>query len=231
MHAPLGEQHHWYSSVLRGHYGYFGMPHNWRSLNGAGSPALLVQLPQATKPKGPAHRLGLVRGFHCTLAAANPSDHAPLDTASGTMRVTSEKSSVRESRMPGSVRAKPNGRAIRPRPGVVVEHAQIRAIGNNLSIRRCTATPATAKDQKYLRRSGSIVPNTGFAQRGAVTLPSSSLNRSGGFREARCLLELTCELPCNNGRISTCHVMHCRGANANRCLEHTPLPRLIQPSD
>jgi hypothetical protein len=34
MHAPLVEQHHWYSSVLRGHYGYFGMPHNWRSLNG-----------------------------------------------------------------------------------------------------------------------------------------------------------------------------------------------------
>jgi RNA-directed DNA polymerase len=34
MHAPLAEQHHWYSSALRGHYGYFGMPHNWRSLNG-----------------------------------------------------------------------------------------------------------------------------------------------------------------------------------------------------
>jgi RNA-directed DNA polymerase len=34
MHAPLAEQHRWYVSVLRGHYGYFGMPHNWRSLNG-----------------------------------------------------------------------------------------------------------------------------------------------------------------------------------------------------
>ncbi len=34
MHTPLNEQHRWYSSVLRGHYGYFGMPHNWRSLNG-----------------------------------------------------------------------------------------------------------------------------------------------------------------------------------------------------
>jgi hypothetical protein len=28
---PLVKQR--YSSVLRGHYGYFGMPHNWRSLN------------------------------------------------------------------------------------------------------------------------------------------------------------------------------------------------------
>jgi group II intron reverse transcriptase/maturase len=36
MHQPLVEQHRWYSSVLRGHYGhygYFGLPHNWRSLN------------------------------------------------------------------------------------------------------------------------------------------------------------------------------------------------------
>ena len=32
------------------------------------------------------------------------------------MRVTSGKSRVRESRMSGSVRAKPNGRATRPRP-------------------------------------------------------------------------------------------------------------------
>jgi len=34
MHAPLAEQHRWYSSILRGHYGYFGMPHNWRALSG-----------------------------------------------------------------------------------------------------------------------------------------------------------------------------------------------------
>ncbi len=34
MHTPLAEQHRWYASVLRGHYGYYGMPHNWRSLNG-----------------------------------------------------------------------------------------------------------------------------------------------------------------------------------------------------
>jgi hypothetical protein len=33
------------------------------------------------------------------------------------MRVTSGKSRVRESRLPGSVRAEPNGRATRPRSG------------------------------------------------------------------------------------------------------------------
>jgi RNA-directed DNA polymerase len=34
MHTPLAEQHRWYSSVLSGHYGYFGLPHNWQSLDG-----------------------------------------------------------------------------------------------------------------------------------------------------------------------------------------------------
>jgi RNA-directed DNA polymerase len=33
MHRPLAEQHRWYASVLRGHYAYFGMPHNWKALN------------------------------------------------------------------------------------------------------------------------------------------------------------------------------------------------------
>jgi RNA-directed DNA polymerase len=34
MHRPLAEQHRWYASVLRGHYGYYGMPHNYRALSG-----------------------------------------------------------------------------------------------------------------------------------------------------------------------------------------------------
>jgi hypothetical protein len=110
MHAPLAEQHHWYSSVLRDYYGYIDMPHKLALAEWvpAGSPAHLVQLPQAVKAEEPAHGLGLVRGSHCTLAAADSSDHSPLDTASGMMPVTSGKSRVRESRLPGSV--KPNTR-------------------------------------------------------------------------------------------------------------------------
>jgi RNA-directed DNA polymerase len=34
MHAPMVVQHRWYASVLLGHYGYYGIPHNWRALNG-----------------------------------------------------------------------------------------------------------------------------------------------------------------------------------------------------
>ena len=83
MHAPLAEQHRWYASILRGHYGYFGMPHNWRSLDGlpAGSPAHLVQLPAAAEPEEPAHGLGLVRGSDRVLAPPTASDHSPLDAS------------------------------------------------------------------------------------------------------------------------------------------------------
>jgi RNA-directed DNA polymerase len=33
MHMPLAEQHRWYASVLRGHYGYYGLPNNFRALS------------------------------------------------------------------------------------------------------------------------------------------------------------------------------------------------------
>jgi len=33
MHRPLPEQHRWLAQVLRGHYAYYGLPCNYRSLN------------------------------------------------------------------------------------------------------------------------------------------------------------------------------------------------------
>jgi group II intron reverse transcriptase/maturase len=33
MHAPVAAQHRWLSQVLRGHYAYYGLPSNFRSLN------------------------------------------------------------------------------------------------------------------------------------------------------------------------------------------------------
>ena len=80
------------------------------------NPESLVQLPTTAEPEEPAHGVGLVRGCDRTLASAKTSYHASLGAKEGSMRVTSRKSRVRESRPPGSVRAKPNGRATRPRP-------------------------------------------------------------------------------------------------------------------
>jgi hypothetical protein len=34
MHDSLADQHQWYASVLRGHYAYYGLPHNYRALAG-----------------------------------------------------------------------------------------------------------------------------------------------------------------------------------------------------
>lgn len=34
MHAPMAAQHRWFAAVLRGHYGYYGRPHNYPALNG-----------------------------------------------------------------------------------------------------------------------------------------------------------------------------------------------------
>ncbi|MER8792454.1 hypothetical protein NKH71_32375 [Mesorhizobium sp. M0983] len=30
MHAPMAAQHRWFAAVLRGHYGYYGRPHNYQ---------------------------------------------------------------------------------------------------------------------------------------------------------------------------------------------------------
>ena len=82
----------------------------------ARSPAHLAQLPQAAQPEEPENGLGLVRGSDSALAPAAASHHSSSDAKSSPMRVTSGKSRVRESRLPGSVRAKPNGQATRPQP-------------------------------------------------------------------------------------------------------------------
>jgi RNA-directed DNA polymerase len=33
MHAPMAEQQRWYASILRGHYGYYGLPNNSPALS------------------------------------------------------------------------------------------------------------------------------------------------------------------------------------------------------
>jgi RNA-directed DNA polymerase len=45
MHAPLAEQHRWYASILRGHYGYYGMRHNYRALSGFRQAVRRIWLP------------------------------------------------------------------------------------------------------------------------------------------------------------------------------------------
>jgi hypothetical protein len=104
-----------------------------------GSPAHLVQLPPAAQPEEPAHGLGLVRGSDRMPALAPTSDHPPLGATSGPMPVASRKSRVRESRLPGAVRAKPNGRATRPQPAL---SSLRRRVAHSVITRRPPAKPA-----------------------------------------------------------------------------------------
>lgn len=78
--------------------------------------ANLAHLPAAAQSKEPGQGLGVVRTRDNALSLAKTSDYAPMDTTTRLLRVTSKRSRVRESRMPGSVRATPNGLATRPVP-------------------------------------------------------------------------------------------------------------------
>src|SRR6478609_9010370 len=78
--------------------------------------AALSETPQSEKP---AHGLAGVRDSDGTLPTANSTQQAHIGAGPDMTRVTLGKSRVRESRMPGSVRAKPNGLATRPRPQLV----------------------------------------------------------------------------------------------------------------
>ena len=80
----------------------------------ARSPTHLVHVPQAPQPEEPEDVVERVRCPDVQLHPAGPPDHATMDATPGMTRVTFRRSRVRESRTPGSVRAKPNGRATRP---------------------------------------------------------------------------------------------------------------------
>jgi RNA-directed DNA polymerase len=122
MHAPLAERHRWYSSILRGHYGYFGTPHNWRALNRFLQEVRRIWFNCLRRRSQKNRRMGWdwFEALPACWPLPQPRITHPLDTERGPMRVTSGKSRVRESRLPGSVRAEPNGRATRPRPASVL---------------------------------------------------------------------------------------------------------------
>ncbi len=116
MHAPLTTQHEWFAAVLRGRYGYYGRPHNYPALNDFYRKVRrdLAALSETAQPEKPAHGLAGVRDPDGTLPPANSTHHSHMGAGADMTRVTLGKSRVRESRPPGSVRAKPNGRATRP---------------------------------------------------------------------------------------------------------------------
>src|SRR5260221_8945056 len=58
MHAPMAEQQRWYASVLRGHYVYYGLPHNYRALNAFHQNLRLIWFRRLRRRSQKARRLG-----------------------------------------------------------------------------------------------------------------------------------------------------------------------------
>lgn len=75
----------------------------------------LDALSETAQPEKPAHGVVGVRDADGTLPSARSTHHSHLGTGADMTRVTLGKSRMRESRLSGSVRAKPNGLATRPR--------------------------------------------------------------------------------------------------------------------
>ena len=105
MHACIGRQHDWLSSVLRGHYAYYGLRSNISCLEpstrrfGASGSVHCIGAASAACP-GPR-----MRGCWNASLCPHPPSANPLRLPMCD-RVTSRKSRMRESRTYGSVREK-----------------------------------------------------------------------------------------------------------------------------
>ena len=132
----------------------------------ARSPPHLVRLSPATEPAEPAHRLGLVRGCDRALPLPTPRITHPWTPRRGAMRVTLGKSRVRESRLPGSVRAEPNGRATRPLTRFSVWPITISRISRSFAnrARAFDVNPHSPYRPRFLR--APTVDSTPFVSRG-----------------------------------------------------------------
>ncbi|MGY4281026.1 hypothetical protein ACVWXO_000246 [Bradyrhizobium sp. LM2.7] len=116
MHESLATQHEWFAAALRGHCGYYGRPHNYPALNGLSRSASdLAAVSETAQSEKSAHGVVGVRDPDGTLPSARSTHHSHLGTGADMTRVTLGKSRMRESGLSGSVRAKPNGLATRPR--------------------------------------------------------------------------------------------------------------------
>ena len=126
MHQPLALMHRWLATVLRGHYGCFGMPHDRRSLDTFRQDVRRIWFESLQRRSQKDRRMAWDWSDEVTACLPLPLPRIahPLDTEGGLMRVTSGKGRARESRLPGSVRAKPNGRATRPRPPCIARSSE-----------------------------------------------------------------------------------------------------------
>jgi len=109
-HEPLAAQHTWLTRVLRGHDGYYGLAGNSRALHRFHR-AVERAWRHVLNRRGSPHRMTWVRYFEILRCFPLPPArivHSPEALRARFPSILG-KSRVRESRMLGSVREKPNG--------------------------------------------------------------------------------------------------------------------------
>ena len=79
--------------LLRGHYGYYGMPHNWRALNGFLQEVRRIWFNCLRRRSQKIRRMGWdwFEALTARFALAAASDHSSLDSRRGMTRVTSRE--------------------------------------------------------------------------------------------------------------------------------------------
>ena len=108
MHVPLSVQHRWYTSVLLGHYGYYGRPQNFPALIAFRQEMIRIWLTCLRRRSQKSRRMSwqTYRGSANPLPSTDTPYHSSLDGSCSMTQVILGKSRVREICMPGSVRAK-----------------------------------------------------------------------------------------------------------------------------
>ena len=107
MHVPPAVQHRWYTSVLLGHYGYYGRPQNFPTLTAFRQEVLRIWLTCLRRRSLKTRPMNWqTYAAADKLPPSNSSDHPSLAGSRSMAQVILGKSRAREICMPGSVRAK-----------------------------------------------------------------------------------------------------------------------------
>ncbi|WP_247513558.1 hypothetical protein [Bradyrhizobium sp. 157] len=90
MHESLATQHEWFASVLRGHYGYYGRPHNYPALNGFYREVRRTWMRYLKRSSQKSRRMGWseFETLTSTLPSARSTNHSHLGTGADMTRVT-----------------------------------------------------------------------------------------------------------------------------------------------
>lgn len=105
MHSPVAKQHEWLSAVLRGHFAYYGLASNMRSMVGFAYEVRAPVAPGIGPAQSAGHDVGSVQPLDESLSVADADNHSLNKRKIGARHgLNLGRSRMRERRKSGSVR-------------------------------------------------------------------------------------------------------------------------------